>query len=88
MNSPFLMDSVKATRPTHPLNGRGSLSVIKVFGQCFLRLKKTFTLWHEMIEFNEFSVLLLELNSPNHLEVKINIILLKCITLTSKYTSI
>ena len=51
---------------THPLNGRTPLSVTKVFCQCFLRLKKTFTLWHEMTEFNEFSVLLFELNSPNH----------------------
>ena len=44
-----------------------------------------------MIEFNEFSVLLHELNSPTSpwpLEVKINIILVKCITQTSKYTSI
>ena len=34
-----------------------------------------------MIEFNEFSVLLLELNSPNYSLA----ILLKCITQTSKY---
>ena len=42
-----------------------------------------------MIEFNKFSVLLLELNSPPTtpcpLEVKINIILIKCITQMSKY---
>ena len=39
-------------------------------------MKKNFTLWHEMIEFNEFSVLLHELNSPTTpwpMEVKVNI---------------
>ena len=53
----------------------------KVFCQCLLRLKKNFTLWHEIIEFNGFSVLLLELKSPNYSLA----ILLKCITQTSKY---
>ena len=48
------------------LNIQSPLSVTKVFCQCLLRLKKNFILWHEMIEFNEFSVLLLELNSPNY----------------------
>ena len=59
--------------------------------ETFFRLKKNFTLWHEIIDFNEFSVLLDELNSattPWLLEVKINIILLKCITQSSKYSSI
>ena len=28
------------------------------------RMKKNFTLWHEMVEFNEFSVLVHELNLP------------------------
>ena len=44
-----------------------------------------------MIKFNEFSELLHELNPPTTpwpLELKTNIILLKCITQTSKYTSI
>ena len=66
MNFLFLTDSVKATPPIHPLNDQSPLSLTKVFCQCFLRLKKNFTLWHEIIEFDEFSVLLLELNSPNH----------------------
>ena len=41
--------------PHYPRNMQSPLSVTKVFSQCFLMLKKKFTLWHEMIEFNEFS---------------------------------
>ena len=55
------------------------------------RLKRGFTLWIYMIEFNEFSVLLHKLNSPATpwpLKVKVNINLPKSITRTSKYTSI
>ena len=56
VNFPFLTDSVKVTPPTYPLTCRSPPSMTKVFCQCFLRLKNNFTLWHEMIEFNEFSV--------------------------------
>ena len=65
-NFSFLTDSTPLPHPPYPLNIKSPLSVTKVFCQCLLRLKKYFTLSHEMIEFNEFSVSLIESNSPNN----------------------